>query len=506
MRLYTDKKTCNGCRACEQVCPMECIEMQVDKEGFWYPKVDEKKCIQCGFCSKVCEKIDEKQSALKISYAVRNKNKEIVEKSSSGGVFFEFAQKVIEKSGVVFGVVFDKDFAVYNTFATTVEEVEYMLGSKYVQSDTNATYKEVKKFLDAGSWVLYSGTPCQISALKAFLGKDFEKLLTVSVICHGVPSPLVWKQYIAFIKGCYSEDVIQDVRFRNKRESWRLFDFEVDCLDKKLSERHTDNIYMQGFLENLYLRPSCYECRAKGEQSKADIILGDYWGVEKYHSEIDNGRGTSAVILNTSKGVELWSEVSSKFEFVESKYEYVLESNICLDNSVEHDEDRRERFFKELQEAGNVVDSIKNNLKPRLSTEERKLYQYPMVVQYLENKINKKSIENYLKKRGYSKVALYAINDFTKWIYEDVYENTKNLDIEIVCVCDKNCKNYGDKFYEIPIVGIEKLVSDYRSGVCDGIIVCNWVSKEAIYNELITNGIKEEHITSIVETIYGMCE
>lgn len=197
MISITSKEMCCGCAACEQRCPKSCIVMREDEEGFLYPQTDMSKCIDCGLCEKVCPVLNqgEKRKPLYV-YAAKNKNPQIQLYSSSGGVFTHIAEQIIQNNGVVFGARFDENWAVKHDYTETLEGLAAMRGSKYVQSRIGSTYQQAKDFLEAGRLVLFSGTPCQIRGLKLFLAKEYENLLTVDLVCHGVPSPEIWRQYL----------------------------------------------------------------------------------------------------------------------------------------------------------------------------------------------------------------------------------------------------------------------------------------------------------------------
>lgn len=361
-----DKKDCCGCTACVESCPKQCISMLEDNEGFLYPQVDLSICINCRLCEKVCPVINRREPRKPIKvYAAVNPDEEIRMQSSSGGIFTPIAEKVLKNGGVVFGAKFNSAWTVEHGFTETIDGLAAFRGSKYVQSDVGKTYRQAETFLKAGRRVLFSGTPCQIAGLKRFLRKEYENLLTVDVVCHGVPSPLVWREYLKFIrpKGVAGKNsvllflnkelVITSILFRNKKLGWKKVGFEIRLsaskADKKsvlksgkyLKKRDTlyffepisQNVFMQGFLKNIYLRPSCYACPARSGRSGSDISLADYWKVWDFHPEMFDDKGTSCVMANTVKGQ---SEISSlNLSLVESDYKCALSGNICIEQNVE---------------------------------------------------------------------------------------------------------------------------------------------------------------------------
>ena len=323
-----NKQDCCGCFACVQRCPKHCISMKEDEEGFLYPVVDETLCINCGLCEKTCPIINrpEKLPVMKV-LAVKNRNEEERMASSSGGVFIALAKKVIEQNGVVFGAVFDENWEVKHTYAETLDGVKPMMGSKYVQSRIEESFCHAEKFLKEGREVLFTGSPCQITALHNYLHKDYPNLLSVDFLCHGVPSPGVWRKYLeerfalsafkaaagkntVLSSSIKSVPVITGIEFRDKTyHGWKKFSFVVrgsafkaDKNSVLLSDIHSDNPFMRGFLSDVYLRPSCYRCKCKNGVSHSDITIGDFWGVPKVMSDFDDDKGVGVVLLNTDKG------------------------------------------------------------------------------------------------------------------------------------------------------------------------------------------------------------
>jgi coenzyme F420-reducing hydrogenase beta subunit len=260
------KEDCTGCYACSQICPDEikCISMVKDNEGFWYPKVDYSKCIKCGLCVDVCPILNNKVvENTPVAYACINKNKSIRLESSSGGLFSLIAEQVIEDGGVVFGAGFDENFEVMHSYIEKKNDIGKFRGSKYVQSKIGNTYKQAESFLKSGRKVLFTGTPCQIAGLKSFLGEPYIGLLCVDLVCHGVPSPDVFKKYIKY-RNEKANSQVKRISFRRKDEGWKRF--SVSFLfenDTEYRQNLNNDLYMKAFLKNICLRPSCYECKFK---------------------------------------------------------------------------------------------------------------------------------------------------------------------------------------------------------------------------------------------------
>lgn len=358
------KQDCSGCHACANVCPKQCISMKSDNEGFCYPQIDKDKCINCNLCEKVCpiinipNKVNDKITA----YACKNKDNETRNTSSSGGVFSLLCDYVISQNGIVFGAAFDENFNVKHIYAEELKECERFRGSKYVQSKIGDTYTKAKKFLDNGKIVLFSGTPCQISGLDSFLMKKYENLIMVDVACHGVPSPLVYKKYIKSLEE-KNKSKVSFLSFRDKSTGWSKYSFIVDFKDgKKIKEIGSDNIYMKGFLSDIYLRPSCYDCRFKKPITSADITLADYWGIQNIHQEFDDDKGVSLVLVNTKKGQDILEKISSNMKVIKTDIEYAMENNPYIVGSVKYNKNR-DKFFKLIEKEdleSSIIKSITN--------------------------------------------------------------------------------------------------------------------------------------------------
>ena len=354
----TDKHNCCGCSACASVCPRRCISMQSDSEGFLYPVIDRNICVDCGLCEDVCPflNIQSERKPVKV-YAAKCKDNELRLKSSSGGMFSLLAVSVIEEGGVVFGVRFDDNWQPIFDYTENITDLEAFRGSKYVQAIVGNAYIDAKAFLKQGRKVMFSGTACQIAGLKKFLKTEYENLLTVDVVCHGVPSALVWRQYLQEIKMSERREdrgkntvlsspkdipVITGISFRDKKLGWKKFSFVVRGKSAEggqnsvlLSDMHQENRFMQAFISNLILRPSCYDCKVKAGRSGSDITIADYWGIKNYHPEMDDDKGTSLVMVNTLYAQLRIDRILFQTEYVESDYSYGLAGNPSIEKSVQ---------------------------------------------------------------------------------------------------------------------------------------------------------------------------
>ena len=346
-----DKTKCTGCFSCESVCPKECITMEADAEGFWYPLVEYDKCIHCELCTKKCpilnpREIDRKYET--VSFAAINKDEKTRADSSSGGLFFAIAKSVINEKGVVFGASFSDDFSVQTKPVDAVDKLFCLQGSKYVQSKIGNSYKKAKMLLDDGQIVFFTGTPCQIGGLYAYLDKDYDNLLTADLICHGVPSPLVWKKYLDYRQMVVKSDILK-ISFRQKKYGWNKFSMYFGFQnDSEYLAEHDDDPFMKCFLGNYCLRPSCYDCKYKTEKRYADITLADFWGIESVYPEMFDDKGTSLIILHSSKGQKWIDSVSEKIRLREYPYKEIQKYNSAYLKSVDEPKERQ-YFFKKIE-------------------------------------------------------------------------------------------------------------------------------------------------------------
>lgn len=348
MIIIKDKKECCGCSACAQRCPKQCISMHRDAEGFLYPNVDESECIDCGLCERVCPVINQydKREPLSVS-AAKNTDDAVRMQSSSGGLFTLLAEQTIGQGGVVFGARWDAEWNVRHDYAETKEGIVFFRGSKYLQSVIGDSYRRTEMFLKEGRKVMFTGTPCQISGLRHFLCKDYDNLLAVEVICHSVPSPGVWQQYLQE-KLCslkWNKSDFRHISFRDKTTGWKSYSFAMENRNgDKYTELGGKNAFMRGFLADLYTRPSCHACPAKLLKSGSDITLGDFWGIESLMPELDDDKGASAVIAITERGKKALHDLELQLHAL--PYEELTKRNPALVRSVGVSKDR-EKFFKE---------------------------------------------------------------------------------------------------------------------------------------------------------------
>lgn len=338
--LQTEKKTddrtifdikdefrCYGCRACKDACPADAISMSEDKEGFLYPEIDQEKCIHCDKCKKVCiyhQKSSKNghEEGLPAVYAAYAKEEQVVEESTSGGMFTPLYRAVLKKGGKVIGVQYDENMNVVYGIAHDEEGCRKFRGSKYVMADSNDVKVQVKSLLEQGEYVLFSGSPCQIAGLKSYLGKAYDKLYTVELICHSASSPKAFRKYCEYLEGIYQSQIV-DFAFRNKFKGvdhpFVLVQFASKSIELEDAKR---NNFSKAFRMSYIQRPSCYTCEfADLKLGVGDITIGDYWGIDSVFPDFTNdGKGVSVLKINTAKGQELFREVKDSFELRESTY------------------------------------------------------------------------------------------------------------------------------------------------------------------------------------------
>lgn len=373
-----------------QVCPKHCISFEEDTEGFRYPFVDKEKCVNCHLCENVCPVINKSDAKEPIELcAAYNKDESIRLKSSSGGIFTILAEEVIKQGGVVFGARFDDKWEVCHSYTETIEGLATFRGSKYVQSRIENSYKNAKEFLSKGRKVLFSGSPCQIAGLHKFLGKQYDNLLTVDFICHGVPSPKVWRRYLEEIqknacqgvvgKKIVSQSlkvmpVITGINFRDKRTGWKKFSFTVTFAETTVEGKQNivsrsyiffQDPYMRAFLSDMILRPSCYQCPAKRGRSESDITVADWWGVKDYPNQekVDDDKGICIVLLNSERGQQYFNQ----FDVVKKTItwnEAIPRNGGFKETLIVHP--KRKFFFKKVDESRSVLNLIIKVFKPTM--------------------------------------------------------------------------------------------------------------------------------------------
>ncbi len=346
-RIKTDDR-CTGCNACIEICPKGAIKLEYSNEGFWYPTINEK-CIDCGKCKQVCpvygenKRIEFKKPKV---YAAWSNDEENVKNSSSGGIFSCLAKCIIEQEGIVYGAAFSKNWRVEHVRVDNKKDLVRLQGSKYVQSFINPNiFKTIKKDLDSGRKVLFSGTPCQTAAVGNAIG-DNNSLLLVDVVCHGVPSPKAWEEYLNEVKEIGE---IESIHMRTKHYGWNQYHFLLKYSNgEKIDEWINKNAYGKSFIKNLFLRSCCSKCEFKEPLRNADISLGDFWEAARgKHRELDNDdKGTSVVLISSAKGEEIFRSIKDECFTKQIPYEWVPDKTYALVRSSEENINRNKAFSK----------------------------------------------------------------------------------------------------------------------------------------------------------------
>lgn len=341
---------------------MHSISFKEDQEGFLYPKVDTETCIDCGLCEKVCPVINQNNERFPSRvFAAKHPDDEIRMSSSSGGIFTLLAEQIIDNGGVVFGARFNENWEVVHDFTETKEGLIPFRGSKYVQSRIGDAYVNVEKFLQSGRSVMFTGTPCQVAGLKKYLRKEYENLLAVDFVCHGVPSPMVWREYIKKEMSRNQNAVLTGVDFRDKSTGWKKYSVAIKfskCSEMIgqttiVSTQFTENVYMRAFLSNLILRPSCYNCSSKTGKSNSDLTIGDFWGVDNILKDYDDDKGTS-VLFDYSGDVD--DNILHKLNAIDVSYEDSIIQNSSYNRSSECHPNRT-RYFASV-DSGDIITSM----------------------------------------------------------------------------------------------------------------------------------------------------
>lgn len=363
-----DKRKCSGCKACSNACPVNAISFEYDNEGILYPAVDKTICVDCGKCDRVCPYNNDSHGVpfenfkeTPLFFAAQLKDKERLDYVSSGGAFQAFAEAVIKEGGVVYGVTQEDVDHIFHIRVGTISELKYIRKSKYLQSDVGESYRQVKKDLLEGKTVLFSGTGCQIAGLNCYLGEKKANLYTCEVVCHGVPSRKVWEQYRKE-KEQLAGKSISDIVFRDKSRGWSFNQYKITYDDGTSEyERSSWQLFHAGYLQGLFYRPSCGNCRFAVMPRVADVTLADFW---KYNgSKIRKFEGVSLVAVNNNKGHKLLEKTESILELEKTTRQEALTSCRHL-NEIPVENPNRKAFIECALSEGYFA-AAKKYIQPR---------------------------------------------------------------------------------------------------------------------------------------------
>lgn len=386
---------CTGCMACMVSCPTKAISVGVDKKGFYVPCVDENTCINCGKCQKICPSNHqpEKSHNEPTVYAAWNKDEGIRKSSTSGGIFTNIASLVIRKGGSVCGVSMDNDNIARHIMTENMEDIAKLRMSKYVQSSTENIYSSVKKKLDSGGIVLFTGTPCQVGGLKKYLGKDYEQLITMDIVCHGVPSPKAFSDYLSGIEKKNKSRVVS-VKFRYKKPGWTNFSMKIDFENGRTycQECHKDP-YLAAFLSDYLTRDCCHDCQYTSVERVSDITAADFWSYVSHSKEQrNNEKGISLVLVNTEKGKKVFDEIKSDYFCYERTIDEAKRGNRCLSRPYMPAKNKDD-FWNDYLQTGDFFKSVKRfcpkkkkSLKHSISEELNR--NYYLLPSFLKRKVD----------------------------------------------------------------------------------------------------------------------
>lgn len=353
MIVLKDKIDCCGCNACGDICPRGAISFKADHEGFWYPEIDKAACIDCGLCERVCPVISPADFIERYEkpavYAAYTKDEAVRLDSTSGGIHSMLANKMFDREAFVGGAVYNEDHTVSQIITDQRERLPEIRSSKYLQSNAESVYRNIRARLKNGKNVFFCGTPCQVQALYKFLGKDYDNLITADFICRGVNSPKVFLSYMEMLEKKYGSRAT-DIKFKSKEKGWHNFSIRVKFENGKVYCRDRwHDLFFIGYLQyNDFVRPSCYNCKFKSFPQKADITLADFWGIEKLDPAMDQDKGTSMVMINSDKGAALFETIKGDIVWKEFPQEQAAIGNPAMNSSLEKRFDTREQFFNDL--------------------------------------------------------------------------------------------------------------------------------------------------------------
>ena len=350
--LNKTEENCTGCRACEKICPTHSIQMYYNSSGFLMPEVNWNKCNKCSKCINVCPENEKKELKKHYTeiYAIKAKSKEDSIDSATAGLFYMIAKKIIEKKGVVFGCIWKDKLSAIHIGTSEIKLLDKMRGSKYVQSDTKNVYVEIQEDLKLGKKVLFSGTGCQIAGLYSFLGKEYNNLYTVEILCHGVPSPKLFKKYISWLEKRLKCN-IDEIHFRDKTKSGWGSGYKniIICGDKEKSIYRQNDTYCLHFIDALIQRKVCYQCRYTGKKRVGNLVLGDFWGVQKYYPDFFSDKGVAVAAVTDWKGYELLELIDDRIEKISIHWDEAAQMNEPLRTPIRKDK-TRDIIYKHIDE------------------------------------------------------------------------------------------------------------------------------------------------------------
>lgn len=365
MKLCT-AENCTGCMACYNICPVGAISISQDRKGFYVPEIHDAKCIHCNQCVSICPELRHSRGQPPQSVlACWARNDVLRQASTSGGIFSGLAAETFRRGGVVCGVCLDHNLVARHVIVENIEKLTPLRGSKYVQSDVGNVMNACKQHLEAEKQVFFTGTPCQVAGFKNFLGHGYENLLTADIICHGVPSPLVFDKYLRFIESTYLKKIMS-VQFRYKKPGWTVFSMQIVFEDQSeyIADSMTDP-YLIAFLKDYISRDCCARCRYAVDWRQGDLTIADFWGyVSDKWATRNTEKGISLVLQNTAKGIEALDAIAKNYIIVEKTMEEAKSGNQCLSRPYPPNKET-EKFWRKFLSDEKFEDVLKEYLYPR---------------------------------------------------------------------------------------------------------------------------------------------
>lgn len=361
MPLLADRNQCTGCGACASSCTHKCICMEPDEYGFVYPAINETNCVQCGLCEQRCPVVKKQSpdaiSSIPKAYAAYSKEESLRKESSSGAVFSEMAQYILDRGGAVFGAAYDEQYKVHHVCAVSKEELAGLRGAKYAQSDLGEVFVDVRSRLNRHQLVLFSGTPCQVAGLNSFLHKEYENLFCIDFVCHGVPSPMAWTAYVEYrAKKDNHGELPRSINLRSKETGWsryrysNVFEYENG---KRSVCSSSDSLFMKLFVGDYICRPSCENCPFKGYSRISNLTLGDFWGIWDIKPEMDDNGGTSLILCQSDHGAKLLEDIADKLVMKQVTLEEASRQNSSMLTASPANPRRKEAL--DMIRAGNIA-------------------------------------------------------------------------------------------------------------------------------------------------------
>ncbi len=502
------KNNCTGCGLCEQICPLHAIKLQPDlRTGFLYPRIDHSVCTECGLCEKLCPQLDEGTAQQgkfrKEIYGVIAKDNAIRNASTSGGIFSVLALSILRAGGAVAGAAFDNELSLRHILIHDEAELPKIMGSKYLQSDIRPVYQDIKSALQQGKRVLFCGTPCQVSAIKKFCAKcdNADRLILIDLLCRGVPSPKAFQTYLKQISDEAGSRVVA-IYSKDKTYGWRSLGTRFDFQDGRtmIESRDDCDLGKSYICYDYCTRDSCFSCKYKSEERVSDITIGDFWGVND--SELDDNKGTSAVLINTQVGSELFSKITSDIIYKRFMFQDLYRNNTMAFSPLRENTMARALFW-ELLKTHDYRTTVRLVRECEAAEEQKKdaeMFQikrlqkkFELLYKWMQMKQQGRSFLGLLDDRNISSVAIYGMGEIGILLYNEL----KLRPGFVHYIVDKNAAKEQSKALEVPVYAID----DSRILPVDAVIITPVLVTDEI-KELIAHYMGTQKVLDIGEILY----